>query len=637
MAAESDETEDGSENEGEKKETRIVLDMGSGAYDLGQKLVKLGPMKDQNILLTHCHWDHIQGFPFFAPLFIPGSHWSVHAPGGFTTSLKEKLSSQMSYDFFPLSIEMLAASIEYHDLTEGQLTLGGVQVTSQFLNHPVLTLGYRLEAPDGTTMAYITDHEPFNRAFAVDGYTRNHSVNPNDGSNTTPDNGDDRHVEFLKDVDLLLHDAQYTAEEYKGKVGWGHGTIEYVTDIAVAAEVKTLCIFHHDPQRTDDQVDELLKLAQNRAQQANSSLEIIAAADRKEIIMPPKETSEKRVHEATMDVSSGSAFTNPSERCGCQRVLVCYHNEHIFDGCKEDGADITFVKEDNGPEWEDILNTIDHRGKPNMYLIACAAKYQDKNGVDLCCKLRTEVCAEVPIFLIAAHSDMKKYKAQAQECGAHVTDWIPEPFTPAYIRTRVRMGISRCRWVPPEIPKNEEKRLETLHALNLSEEEENRFDNILKLAKTTFGVDAVGLNIIEKDFHWTKSLAAPMLSGTRPKPVNRDVSICSHVILQDDVMVVNDTLADYRFADNPLVNEGMKIRFYAGVPISVPSGEGGKSYNVGTLCAMHKRPRKMNEHEKDLIRQFAGLLEREMLLQVPKDVNSGPRMDVSSSSTEVDC
>lgn len=201
--------------------TRIVLDMGSGAYDCGQKLVQLGKLTNQHILLSHTHWDHIQGFPFFAPLFIPGSEWNVHAPGGFSNTLKDKMASQMSHEFFPLSIENLNATINYHDLKEGELQLGEIHVKCQYINHNVLTLGYRLEAPDGTTMAYITDHEPYDRTLATKGYQRD----PNAPS-TTPD---DHHADFFEGVDLLIHDTQYVASEYEKVKGYGHGTIEYVS------------------------------------------------------------------------------------------------------------------------------------------------------------------------------------------------------------------------------------------------------------------------------------------------------------------------------------------------------------------------------------------------------------------------
>lgn len=161
------------------------------------------------------------GFPFFAPLFIPGSEWNIHAPGGFSSSLKEKLASQMSHEFFPISLEVLGASINYLDLKEGELDMGDIHVTTQYINHTVLTLGYRLEAEDGTSMAYITDHEPYNHKLAVEGYSL-----PAEGSPLTPD---DRHAEFFRGVDLLIHDTQYTVKDYMEH--YGHSTVEYVVSI----------------------------------------------------------------------------------------------------------------------------------------------------------------------------------------------------------------------------------------------------------------------------------------------------------------------------------------------------------------------------------------------------------------------
>ncbi|CAB9504762.1 Ribonuclease Z [Seminavis robusta] len=613
----------------EGQETRIVLDMGSGAYDLGQKLVKLGPLKDHHILLTHCHWDHIQGFPFFAPFFIPQSEWHIHAPGGFTSSLKEKLASQMSYEFFPLSIDMLGASIDYHELTEGTLTLGAenshqVLATCQFLNHPVLTLGYRLESTEhGASMAYITDHEPFNRAFATEGYKRNTSVNPNDGSNTTAANGDDRHVDFLKNVDLLIHDAQYTAEEYKGKTGWGHGTIEYVVDIAMAAEVKTLVLFHHDPQRTDEQVDRLVQLAQERVRQANSTLQVMAAADRKEIYVPPKKDIQSvRDSMASMDLSASSALTKPIQEGASKREILvsCRCSEEVFADLAEDGIEVTFYPQDNNgnllfPQRDDPFRASKLK-KWSLVMISCNTKYKDcKSGVELCRRLRqsTTSCGEIPILLVAKdREELKRYQEDSDDAG--VTDWIVEPFTPAYMRTRIRMGVSRspCRWVPPEIPQCELLRRASLEELGVAKEKETRFDAIIELARISLGVAGVSLNLVEADYHWTKSFSCPMFAGIELPNVPRDVSMCSHTILQKDLLVINDTRADGRFADNPQVADGVKVRFYAGCPIPVPHKNGGE-YNVGTLCATDFRPRKFDEREKDMLRKFAWLVRRELL------------------------
>jgi phosphoribosyl 1,2-cyclic phosphodiesterase len=127
--------------------TLIVLDCGTGAHRLGQALVaEAKRLVRGHLLITHTHWDHIQGFPFFAPVFAEGSEWDLYAPGGLGEGLEAVLSAQMQHPYFPVTLAQLAATIRYHNLVEGALTVGGVRVVAQYLNHPALTLGYRLEA-----------------------------------------------------------------------------------------------------------------------------------------------------------------------------------------------------------------------------------------------------------------------------------------------------------------------------------------------------------------------------------------------------------------------------------------------------------------------------------------------------------
>ena len=143
--------------------TLIILDCGTGAHELGRSLVASGerPIRG-HLLLTHTHWDHIQGLPFFAPLFVPGNEWDVYAPQGLGQRLEDTLAGQMEYAYFPVTLGQLGATIHYHELSEGSFDLGTVQVTAGYMNHPGLALGYRLEA-GGVVMVYATDHEPHSR------------------------------------------------------------------------------------------------------------------------------------------------------------------------------------------------------------------------------------------------------------------------------------------------------------------------------------------------------------------------------------------------------------------------------------------------------------------------------------------
>src|ERR671934_888375 len=143
--------------------TLIVLDCGSGAYGLGQALLAeaSGPLHG-HLLISHTHWDHIQGFPFFAPLFVPGHVWDIYGPGGLGGRLEETLAGQMEYAYFPITLGQLGATVRYHDLVEGRFTLDDVCITTRYLNHPALTLGYRLEA-DGVVLVHAPHPAPHAR------------------------------------------------------------------------------------------------------------------------------------------------------------------------------------------------------------------------------------------------------------------------------------------------------------------------------------------------------------------------------------------------------------------------------------------------------------------------------------------
>ena len=140
--------------------TLLVIDCGTGAHGLGQALMRDHPEGVEGaLLISHTHWDHIQGFPFFAPFFHPGHRWDVYGPSGLAGSLRGVLSGQMQHAYFPVTLDHFAATIRYHDLLEGSFRIGEVTITTHYLNHPALTLAYRLQA-DGATVVYCCDHEP---------------------------------------------------------------------------------------------------------------------------------------------------------------------------------------------------------------------------------------------------------------------------------------------------------------------------------------------------------------------------------------------------------------------------------------------------------------------------------------------
>jgi phosphoribosyl 1,2-cyclic phosphodiesterase len=231
----------------------IVLDCGTGAYALGQALLAepRGPRRG-HMFISHTHWDHIQGLPFLAPLFVADFEWDIYGPRGLGPSIRETLAGQMQYTYFPITIEQFAAKVCYHDLVEGTIEIGGARISAHYMNHPALTLGYRIEA-DGATLVYATDHEPNSPALAR-GERAPH----------TPD--ECQHAGFIAAADLLIHDAQFTLCEYEEHIGWGHSPAEFAVDMAAAGRVRQLALFHHDPLRDDAAVDQIVEQARQRAE-----------------------------------------------------------------------------------------------------------------------------------------------------------------------------------------------------------------------------------------------------------------------------------------------------------------------------------------------------------------------------------
>jgi len=193
--------------------TLIVLDCGTGAHGLGRALAASGerPVRG-HLLITHAHWDHIQGFPFFALWFAPGNEWDIYAPGRLGPAIEATLAGQMQYTYFPITLAQCGATIRFHDQAETTFGLGSVRVVGQYLNHPALALGYRVEADDAVVV-YAVDHEPHGRDPA--------GPLPRAAGGAAVHREDQRHVQFLAGADLVIHDAQYTAAEYPQKMNWG--------------------------------------------------------------------------------------------------------------------------------------------------------------------------------------------------------------------------------------------------------------------------------------------------------------------------------------------------------------------------------------------------------------------------------
>jgi len=242
----------------------IIIDAGSGIRNLGDVLVADHHVNENlstEIYLTHTHLDHILGLPFFAPMYYPGTQLKIYGPiTGEEVPLKEVIGGQMSYRYFPVRQEELAANIEYIDLKEGRYDLGdGISIVAKYLNHPLLALGYRIEYQD-FVICTAYDTEPFYNVFSEDSADPSYDELLSVEGNLAAREENSRMETFFHDADLLIHDGQYTAAEYdSGKKGWGHSPIEYAIATSRRAGVKRLVIFHHDPLRTDSQIDDISK------------------------------------------------------------------------------------------------------------------------------------------------------------------------------------------------------------------------------------------------------------------------------------------------------------------------------------------------------------------------------------------
>jgi phosphoribosyl 1,2-cyclic phosphodiesterase len=218
--------------------TLVVLDAGSGIRRLGATLGLEVPRVD--LLLSHLHLDHIQGLGFFRPLGQPGQEVHIWGPPSTTQDLRARLTRYLSPPLFPVRLWELPCRLSLHDVPLEPFWLGGLQVTAGFVCHPGPTLGFRI-AEGGQAIAYLPDHEP-----AL-------------GARRFPEAPDwTSGLDLAAGVDLLIHDAQYSAEEYAERVGWGHSAFPHALTFGAQADVKRLVTFHHDPGHDDQTLDRWL-------------------------------------------------------------------------------------------------------------------------------------------------------------------------------------------------------------------------------------------------------------------------------------------------------------------------------------------------------------------------------------------
>jgi phosphoribosyl 1,2-cyclic phosphodiesterase/DNA-binding NarL/FixJ family response regulator len=255
----------------------IILDAGSGIRPLGEALA--AEFKDQPIeitlLITHTHWDHIQGFPFFLPAYDARNRVHILGYEGAREGLASTLAGQMESPYFPIALKQMPGNIVIEELKEMTFHIGKVRVEACFSNHPGVCVGYKLYTSSGT-IVYLPDNESFNE----------HTDQTHGGA--LPRNLEKNIAEFIREADVLILDSQYNIDEYKTHVGWGHGCVDDVVRIALNNSVKRLFLFHHDPAHDDRYISNMLMHAREIAQEDGANLRVDAAREGEQLVLGPR-------------------------------------------------------------------------------------------------------------------------------------------------------------------------------------------------------------------------------------------------------------------------------------------------------------------------------------------------------------
>jgi CheY-like chemotaxis protein len=401
---------------------RLIFDCGTGARPLGVRLMAREPKPiTATILLSHTHWDHIQGFPFFAPLFVPGNRFLVCGPQGASRSLPEVLAGQMEYTYFPVELGQLGADIQYRDLVEGTYEFSGVRVYTRFLNHPAAALGYRVEA-DGVSLLYLCDHEPFWESLWQ-------SDREPGNLDSILHNGDRQHAEFMQNADVVIHDAQYTPEEYPAKRNWGHSTYSYVIQMAGAANVKNLFLTHHDPTHDDGFLAGLEERARELARSLPSQMKVSCAYEGCEERIQPGDSAEPK---------ADTMLTAEWDQGRPLRVLVVDDDEDLRILVRK------ALVQGGHQVWEaaggaEALRLLE-RGTPDLVLLDLNMPPPDGHEVLRVIRSR-ENTRSIPVVVLTAHGDEQSARTSF-ELGA--TDFLPKPFTPPQLNARVRSSFAHA-------------------------------------------------------------------------------------------------------------------------------------------------------------------------------------------------
>lgn len=247
---------------------RIMFDAGSGLREAGQSFLAGGPCHI-HLFITHTHWDHIQGFPFFVPIYVPGFEITVYGERGFGKNIESLLCGQMDRDYFPIQREDLHAKIKFVFLDDAPVKIGDVTVTREFTQHPGATVGFKVEH-HGWNVAFIPDNE------FLQGYTGPPAPLTREHDLVVPY---EPMIKFLDGVDLLIHEAQYLPTDYPRRIGWGHSNLPTACALAKMVGAKKWIVVHHDPDHDDPALHSKLNLTRQILKEIDCSIEVAHAYD----------------------------------------------------------------------------------------------------------------------------------------------------------------------------------------------------------------------------------------------------------------------------------------------------------------------------------------------------------------------
>jgi len=258
----------------------IICDSGTGIRPLGQELMRSDRISRINILLSHTHWDHIQGLPFFAPLYREGQEIQIFGPAGLEKGLEDAVLAQLQRLYFPIRRSEVGARLLFREIGEEKFRINGLEVSTKWMNHPVLSLGFAF-ADGEASLVYTGDNEP---------YTFYHVYAPNSSSTVkisiSVKEREKRQaalLDFFRGRSMVVADCQYTDDEYAEKIGWGHSHVSYVITQAIDAGVRTLVLFHHDPHHSDDVLEGMVEAARRQVSERGASLKIVLAREGEEL------------------------------------------------------------------------------------------------------------------------------------------------------------------------------------------------------------------------------------------------------------------------------------------------------------------------------------------------------------------